>query len=187
MLLFVFFIFIFVFNKKICGYYFCGFTFVFLPYVIITFINNYFWKNDFYPITNVAIEILCLAMIVYEVGLLLYYGAFGNKVIKNATNRHLYSTHGLKINYQFVELFIIIVIIFRLFSVLYVYFTGGLAAISKNNFASLDLGIIGGRLIICLYPAGWIIAMRLFGDPNINRKDKIKKGKKYLIKKQDFQ
>ena len=176
MLLVLLFILFYFINMQIIGTQFNGFSFVFLPYVFITIVNNTLWKNDFYPITTSAIGVMCFAMLSYEIGLLFYYRVNSQRHHANVSNAHLYSLHGTEINYIFVERFIAVVTIYRLMIIIYVYINGGLTAVSRNDFAALDLGIISGRLVICLYPAGWMIAMRLFGDQELSKKNKIKYG-----------
>ena len=66
-----------------------------------------------------------------------------------------------------------VIIVARLVAVFVMYIRGGLSSITSNNFEALNLGPIGGRLIICLYPFGWLLFNNTFND--INKK------KRYMI------
>lgn len=174
----MFFLIIFVllvlFNKKLIGSYMNGFLFVFLPYAFIIPFNNYFWKDTFYPVSSDSMLLMISSMIVYEIGFFIYYS---NK--KNIRQIYCWSStpdqiKETYINYRFVERFIIAVAIYRFVVVIIVYLSGGFAAIARNSFAALDLGFIGGRLVICLYPAGWLLACRLFSDLSLSKQLKLK-------------
>lgn len=163
-----------VINKKNAQYIFNGFAIVFAPYCIIIPLNNYYF-TDFIRITDGSILIIMSGMILYEFVFYIFYSASSSQRLSYEGIQGFYdiSNFDKRINYKLIESIATVIIVAGLVAVFVMYIRGGLSSITSNNFEALNLGPIGGRLIICLYPFGWLLFNNTFND--INKK------KRYMI------
>lgn len=162
-------------NHRILGTRINSFNLIFIPYVFILIFNNLFMHQSFMPISNEAIFILIASMFVYEFGIILFHG-LSRKRLNNITiekTKVLGIVDISRINYRIVSRFILIVVFVRLAITVYLFYKGGLGAIAGNDYEGMEIDPITGRLVMCLFPAGWIIAFKLFADKELSIKKRV--------------
>lgn len=163
---------LFVFlNSRIAKHWVTGFILVFAPYSFFILLNNYVFVN-FFRISNGSIAILFFGMLIYEITFIFYYLSRINQSVLFFYKYATLPTCKIddSFNYRLVEKIVLIIVFFRLISVLIIYLKGGLGAITANNYQSLNLGPIGARLIIFLYPLGWMLFYSAFNKNSSARK-----------------
>lgn len=160
-----------LFNYVVFRSFLLGFTFVFVPYVGITIVNNLLLYNYFYEISSDALLVLTGGMIIYEISALVLYAFYQRKISIRIVNKPIDYNFSL-INFKPIYIYVIIVCGVRLLLVIKNYLTGGLSLIAANDYNTLNAGIIGGRLLILLYPFGWLILLRMLNDFSISKTEK---------------
>lgn len=156
-----------------------SFIIVFIPYAMIVAFNNLFLTTYFYSINDRTILFLITIMIVYEIVVVfvnLFAWNYKKRLKKNeqSLGRNFEPSH---FNYTFIEIFTILAIAVKFAQVVYIYLTQGFAAIGGNDFENMKSGVIVNRIILLLYPAGWLLWVRFLYGKDLSVKSKIK----YLI------
>lgn len=152
-----------------------SFNIIFTPYVFILLFNNLVMKNTFLPITSDAVFVLIGGMLLYEIGMILYYGITKTRLltIKNEKIGDFGNVDMDRVNYTIVSRFIVSIVILRFVIIANLWLRGGLSAIAGNDYQGMNMDPITGRLVICLFPAGWLIAYKLFSSKEISTKKRI--------------